>query len=266
MKRLFSLNWPSRWLPFMADWRAHAISTELRRRCPRLLDAAAGIPPEVVDEWLRQTGAPTEVPGWQPSRTDWLLSSVALSQFFDLPRHRVTEGALALPSKAADSVWHVWLAHDAAGLARWQQHHFDRETAHLEAAELCQPLEEALAHSWAAACRSEGVSPLGRKLPLMFEVDARLRVPGGWAYGTHGARVFHQDIDAQGKRSGRIHPHAGLGAAALAGAGLLSTAELGQFERSQKQQDAGGAICGSAGGSGDGGCAGGSCGCGCGSS
>lgn len=253
-----------RWLHFMRDWRARAIHTELRRRCPRLLDAAGNVPPDVADEWFSQTGASTDVPGWQPSRTDWLLSCVALSQFFDLPRHSVAAGALALPSKAADSVWHVWLTHDAASLARWQQHHFGRETAHLEAPELGQPLEQALAHSWAAACRSEGVSPLGRKLPLMFEVDARLRVPGGWAYGTHGQRVFHQDLDTHGKRSARIHHHAGLGAAALAGAGLLSTAELGQFERSQKQQDAGGASCGSAGGS-DGGCSGASCGCGCGS-
>lgn len=260
--RRANLRWLSGLSLFIEDWRVDAIHRELRLRCPRLVSLLAEIPSDVQAAWFKRTGAPAEVPHWQPREADWALSSAALVQFFELCRLQSINVALALPSKAADSVWHVWLAHDASGLALWQHKHFGRVIAHCEVPQLAQPLEDALAHAWVAACRSEGLSPLARKLPLMFEVDRRLQVPGGWAYGTHDEHVFHRALGARGKPVTQIHHHLQLGAVALAGAGLLSSAELGQLERRQRQQDVGG---GSAGGASADGCTGGSDGCGCGS-
>lgn len=236
---------------------------DLRRRCRRHADALAQIPPHVRQFWLDE--ATDELPGWQPTEADWVIAAGALMEFFDCCRMKTTALACALPSKAADSVWHLWLKHDPAGLAEFQQRVFRMQVPHQEADELGTDLESALAQSWTLACRSEGLSPLGRRLPLMFAADWLLRVPTGWAYSCgYQGQVRHQDIDGLGCLTGRYKPHVGLAAASLAGLGLLTMDEAAMAERRKQAMEngGGGSSCGS---SGDGGCScGSSCGSGCG--
>lgn len=253
---------------WLARWRLRGLEGRLRRHMPQVGAAAASIPPAIRAAWFAVIDR--EAPRWRADERDWQLASLALLQFFEVCCMQ-GEQACALPSKAADSVWHVWLERDAAGLGDWQRRHFGRAIPHREAAELGAPLPEALARTWASACRSEGLSPLAGRLPLLFVIDGRLAMPGGWAYGRTFGRVHHRDIGPDGRRTGLPRLHAGLAAAGLAACGALTAAELRELERINASSS-GGSGCGSSGGlssdcsSSDGGSScGSSCGGGCGS-
>ena len=100
------------------------------------------------------------------------------------------------------------------------------------------PLEEGLARTWAGACRSEGQSLIGPRLPLIFALDGLVRVPSGWAYGHEGGTLVHRSIDGFGRVGGHAVEHAALAGGGLVALGLLSEAEL--KARRRKQADGGG--------------------------
>ena len=233
----------------------------LHARCRRAASAAAQIPPAVRAAWAQQ--APDEFPGLAVDDGAWLRCALGLAQFFEACRLQGGQGPCALPSKAADSVWHVWLRTDPAGLDAWQQRHFGQVVAHREAEALGAPLEECLARTWAGACRSEGRSPLALRVPLLFALDGLLALPTGWAYRHERGVVVHRCIDGAGRPGGDAVAHAALGAAGLATLGLLSTAEAAAARR---RDDGGGGAYGD-GGAGSSSCdGGGSAGCSCGGS
>ncbi|MDM4765158.1 hypothetical protein [Pelomonas sp. SE-A7] len=219
------------------------------------------IPPRIQQLWLERINE--DMPGWRPDEADWLLAAGALLQFFDSCKEQSDKGECALPSRAADSVWHLWLKHEPAGLAAFQQQHFGIVLPHVERAEMQAPLDQSLSRCWVAACRNEGLSPLGRKLPLLFAADRLLKAPNGWAYrfGGYGSQLFHQDQDERGRPVGRPSPHPAMGVAAMAGLGLLSYEEIAMAERRKAMSDggSGGSSCGSSSSCGDGG---GGCSCG----
>lgn len=234
----------------------------LRRRCPPATVAADQIPPAIRAAWAHH--APDEFPGLPVDDGAWLRCSLSFAQFLEASRLQ-QPGPCALPSKAADSVWHVWLRVDPDGLSDWQQRFYGRVVEHREAEALGAPLEEGLARTWSGACRSEGLSPLGPRLPLVFALDGLLSLPTGWAYGYERKALVHRQIDGFGHASGAVVPHAALAAGGLVALGLLSGAELRALRR---RQGDGGSSCGSSsdGGSCDGGGDGGSsCGSSCGS-
>ncbi|MCE4539174.1 hypothetical protein LXT12_18130 [Pelomonas sp. P7] len=216
-------------------YRRHA----LRTACPRATEAASRIPAAVREAWRGH--AARELPGLPVDDGAWLRCSIGLAQFFEACRLQEAHGPCALPSRAADSVWHAWLAFDPEGLAAWQQRHFGRVLDHVESHALGAPLEACLARSWAGACRSEGLSPLARRLPLLFALDGMLRVPTGWAYRHEGATLVHQPIDGFGQASGAAVAHAAVGAAALTAMSLVTPLEL----RARRRDDGAGASCGS---------------------
>lgn len=269
-----------RWQHWREQRSARRTQGQLSRRCPQALALQARLPEGVREAW--QAHAAEEFPGLPQGPRDWLLASTALLQFF-LAAAR-TDGPCALPSRAADAVWHAWLAADAAGLAAFQREHLGREVPHLPEARLPGPLDHALGRCYAACCRQEQLSPLAGRLPLVFELDALARMPGGWHYRWNKRLrcLSHQVMDVDGDPRGRVQLHAVHGAS-LAGLGLLSTAEAAQWaqqnERLARQREGatGGSSCGSSCGgasasdcssaSSDGGCScGSSCGSGCGSS
>ena len=232
----------------------------VRSACRAATVAASQIPRDIRAAWAER--APEEFPGLPVDEGAWLRCSTGLAQFFEVCRLQRDHGPCALPSKGADSVWHAWLAVDPPGLAAWQQRHFGRELAHREADVLGAPLEDCLARSWAGACRSQGLSPFGPRLPLLFAVDGMLRLPTGWAYRHERGALVHRQIDGFGQASGGAVAHAVIGASALATLGLVTAAEL----QAHRRRGDGGSGCGSSASS-DGGCDGGgsSCGSSCGS-
>jgi len=262
----------------MSQWlrsqRLRQLDASVRRRLPRRHAVAQTIPDKVKSAWF--AGVEAELPGWQPDESDWRLSSLALLQFFEICGRQAEGQSCALPSKAADSVWHIWMTHDPLSLAQWQRRLFGKEIPHREAAELGEPLPGALARTLAAACRLEGSTPLYGELPLLFVLDGQLEVPGGWAYERRLGMIYHRTIDARGRAVGVRHRHVGLMPASLAALGLLPAPQ--QLALARADKNVGGSNCGSACGSstlngggnacghGDGGgCScGSSCGSGCG--
>lgn len=235
----------------------------LRRRCPPATVAADQIPTAMRTAWAQH--APDELPGLAVDDGAWLRCSLGLAQFFEACRLQHGHGACALPSKAADSVWHAWLRSDAASLADWQQRFFGRVVEHIEAEALGAPLEASLARTWAGACCSEGLGLLGPQLPLLFELDGLLGLPAGCAYQHEGGVLGHRQIDGFGQPSGAWVAHAAIAGGGLVALGLLSEAELVELRRRQDS----GSSCGAAAAAGDSGCAssadGGGCSCGGGS-
>lgn len=237
----------------------------LRKRCPPATVAAEQIPPAVRAAWARH--APEEFPGLASDDAAWLSCSLGLAQFFEACRLQREQGPCALPSKAADSVWHVWLRFDPAGLSSWQQRFFGREVEHREAEALGAPLDDCLARTWAGACRSEGLSLLGPRLPLLFALDGLLRLPTGWAYRHQQGRLAHRQIDGFGKPCGDAVSHAAIAGGGLVALGLVSEAELAEMRRRQDSGSSCGGWNTGGGSSGDGGCSsgsdgGGGCSCG----
>ena len=245
-------------------WEAGQRS-QLRNRSLRLTLAADSIPSDVRAAWARH--GPEEFPGLPVTDAAWLRCSLGLAQFFEACKLQRDHGPCALPSKAADSVWHAWLQLDPAGLAGWQQRHFGRVIDHQEAQALGAPLDVCLARTWAGACASEGSSPIGPQLPLVFALDALLRLPTGWAYRYTRNGLVHRLIDGFGKASGPTVAHAAIAGSSLVALGLLSASELATLRR--RQSNDGGSSCGGSWSDDAGGCDGGSdggsgCGSGCG--
>jgi len=233
----------------------------IRNTCPAAVEAAGRIPSRVRAAWMQQ--APDEFPGMPVDDGAWLRCSVGLAQFFEACQLQQSAGPCALPSKGADSVWHVWLAVDPGGLSEWQRRHFGRDWPHHEADTLGAPLEDSLARTWAGACRLQRLNPLGPRLPVLFAVDGQLRLPTGWAYRYQRSGLVHRQIDGFGRPTGRAVAHAAIGATSLVALGLMTEAELKMHRR---DHDSSGSSCGSScysssDGGGDGGS---SCGSSCG--
>lgn len=262
-----------RWKAWREGHATERLRRRLSRRCAKALALQARLPAGLHPAWLSH--AEDEFPGLPQSEGAWLLASTGLLQFF-LAATRA-DGPCALPSRAADAVWHAWLRWDASGLANFQREQLGRELPHLQDAELPGPLDHALSRCYADCCRLEQLNPLDGRLPLVFELDGRLRMPGGWHYEWNKRLhcLSHQPLDADGDRRGRLQLHAVHGASLL-GLGLLSSGEQVQWslhlQRLEDQANARlngstGSSCGSACGSSNGSNgSGGSCGSSCGGS
>lgn len=234
MSQLPTQNWWqrfSRGLPWNStpEQKADNAWRRLQRQCPPAVIAARQIPTAIRAAW--QSEVAETLPGMAGDEASWVQCTVALAQFFEASRLQRDAGPCALPSRAADSVWHAWLKADPGGLADWQQRFFGRVIEHRESADLGAPVDECLARTWAAACRSEGRSALAPRLPLVFALDAQLRPPTGWAYAFERGRLVHRQIDGFGETRGVGLQHAALGATGLAALGLLSAGEAETMRR-----------------------------------
>lgn len=216
----------------------------LRKRCPPATVAGEQIPPAVRAAWTHH--APDEFPGLPVDNGAWLRCSLGLAQFFEACRLQRDQGACALPSKAADSVWHVWLRLDPQGLADWQQRFFDRVVEHREAPDLGAPLDDCLARAWVGACGSEGLNPVGSCLPLLFALDGLLGLPTGWAYRHEQGMLVHRQIDGFGRPGDIAVTHVAMSASGLLALGLVSEAELISLRRRPAKDDGGGSWSGGA--------------------
>lgn len=263
LRRLRRLRWQRQLRAHEARLRWIANRRQSRRPPP--------LPAALKTAWLRHVDQ--EHPRWQPGHEGWRLAAHALIQFFDASV-AAEPHPCALPSRAADLVWHVWLEADPDGLAAWQRSHYGRVIPHREHAP-GQDTGEALAHCLVRACRAERRWPVWGTLPLLFRVDGLLRTPEGWAYTRRADEtILHRDLDALGRTHPGFWRHDELRPAMLLGFGLIGVTEAGDLRRrEQDRQDGGsGSSCGSSGGDagcvGDGGCGsscGSSCGSGCGS-
>ncbi|WEF31029.1 hypothetical protein [Pseudoduganella chitinolytica] len=251
----------------------HRTRAGLTRIASRNRKALRDMPPGLYDYWARS--APTEFEGIPTDAFFYVRAADALLTFFAcLKRHRLP---CALPSKAADSVWHAWLRHDPAGLDAFCERHYEQRIPHVEAADMDGGMDLPLARSLVMARTLDRQCLAGPDVPRLFATDRKLRMPGGFGYvARHGAMVV-SNLDGRGlpERETRVHP--GTDPWFLFEAGLIGEDDLARwwsrYASRHATTTAGGdwgaaggdsASCDSGGDGGEGGGGGSSCGGGCG--
>ncbi len=172
-----------------------------------------------------------------------------LRQFF-IACQRSNKRFVAMPSQVVDSMWHEFILHTSA-YREWCNLAVGRFIDHVPAEVLGRKAStnDGLRRAWFWACREESINPKKpSRLPLLFALDAKFAIPGGFVYladckgvrrddGGGGAHVYCGESFADGSYSG----------------------DAGSFGGSESS---GGGGCGSGGSDGDGGGSG--CGSGCG--
>jgi hypothetical protein len=230
------------------------------RRASRYQHAMADLPPTLYAYW--KSTAQIEFKGIPSDAFFFARATEGLLTFFDCVR---TSGKpCALPSAAADSVWHAWAGLSQAHLAQFCTTHFGRAIPHVEAAAMDARMDEALANSLAAARRLDSRPAAGAAVPRMFSLDRKLRMPGGYGYVAKDGQVGFRRINRRGAEEGKRNFPAALAPVAMLAAGLISQEEYDvSLQKAHPDGSGCGAGCGSM--AGDSGCAcGSSCGSGCG--
>ena len=247
----------------------NTLRAERLRRMSPWQAALADLPAGLESYW--RASAPREYEGIQTDAFFFARAAEGLLRFFDAVRH--SGRPCALPSEAADSVWHAWLRWSPTSLDRFCLRHFGITVPHVERAALAS---DALLHTFAACCARDSVNPGYTRLPALFVLDAALRMPGGHGYWNRAGEIRYARLNEQGRGMWRARPHPELALAVLAAAGLVDRHILAMHERRRAAAADGsscgsmafadGDACGDSGGSGDGGgCDGGSsCGSSCG--
>ncbi|WP_181259320.1 hypothetical protein [Pseudoduganella armeniaca] len=225
----------------------------LLRIASRNRKALRDLPPGLYDYWARS--APTEFPGIPTDAFFYARAADALLTFFEcMKRHRMP---CALPSKAADSVWHAWLRHDAAGLDAFCERHYEQRIPHVEEAAMDGGMDLPLARCLVMARTLDRQFLAGPAVPRLFATDRQLRMPGGFGYRARRGLMVLSHLDERGLPAAATQVHPGTDPWFLYEAGLIGGHDLERWRQRYASRHAGGT------GSGDWGTAGGdSSGCG----
>jgi hypothetical protein len=170
---------PARWwasgLLFIAAFAFAAVlgwmETSLRRQFIR----EARMPPFLIGK-LREAHP-------QLSRRDAELVLRGLRQFF-MAHLRSGRKFVAMPSKAVDTAWHEFILH-TQGYQNWCKAAFGGMLHHSPAEVLGKDPKrnDGLRRSWYWACKEESIDPRKpTRLPLLFALDIKFAIPGGFAY------------------------------------------------------------------------------------
>lgn len=133
----------------------------------------------------------------QLSRKDCELVAAGLRQFFLAYRgggHRY----VSMPSQVVDDLWHEFILHTRAYHAFCAQA-FGRFLHHSPATELrtARRSNEGLRRCWYQACRQENINPRRpSRLPLLFALDGKLAIAGGFVYVANCEAVRRLQPDA----------------------------------------------------------------------
>jgi hypothetical protein len=162
------------WFPLMAMGivGAGALAIWVGWRRERLIREAPL--PQFLKRKLRQT---------YPHLQHTELVERGLRQFF-LACHRSRRQFVAMPSRAADAMWHEFILHTQA-YRDWCRLALGRFLHHTPAEALGPDARrnDGLRRAWFWACRDEAINPRSpTRLPLLFALDAKLAIPGGYRY------------------------------------------------------------------------------------
>lgn len=106
-----------------------------------------------------------------------------LRQFF-MAYQRSGGRFVAMPSRVVDALWHEFIL-DTRAYRSFCQRAFGRFLDHSPAQTLGQDARrnDGLRRTWYWSCRDEGIDPrLPMTLPLLFALDAELKIPDGFRY------------------------------------------------------------------------------------
>jgi hypothetical protein len=134
------------------------------------------------------------------SQKDAELVERGLRQFF-LTCHRSRGKFVAMPSQAVDVLWHEFILHTRA-YRRWCGFGLGRFLHHTPAEALAQndKRNDGLRRAWFWACKDESIDPrLPTRLPLLFALDTKLGIEGGFNY-VPDCRAINQHFQSQGDK------------------------------------------------------------------
>ena len=141
-----------------------------------------------------------EFPGIPQDPHFFWQAAEGLLQFFACVRH--SPHACALPSRAADSVWHAWLRFSPMQLQQFCANWYGRDIPHIADDNMPGGIDAAVAATLLAARHLEGMPAWSARIPGLFTLDQRLNMPGGYAYYASQGAVYWQAIDAYGRSGG----------------------------------------------------------------
>lgn len=116
-------------------------------------------------------------------RKDCELAAHALRHFFLAYLHGGRR-FVAMPSQAADELWHAYILHTRT-YASFCRRAFGRFLHHTPAVALGtqRDVNAGLRRCWWQACKEENIDPRKpTRLPLLFALDAKLAIPDGFRY------------------------------------------------------------------------------------
>lgn len=164
--------------------------------------------------WLRQAGVRREahIRNFTPprglldqlrkrhpslSQADCQLVATGLRQFF-LAHLKSGRQHVSMPSQVADDLWHAFILY-TKNYQAFCQKAFGRFFHHTPAIALNarrHKSNEGLRRCWLYACQEEDIDPLHpARLPLLFALDAKLRIGGGFIYVPDCSGVRRQKDD-----------------------------------------------------------------------
>jgi hypothetical protein len=180
------------------------------------------------------------------SQRDAELVLRGLRQFF-MAHLRSGRKFVAMPSKVVDTAWHEFILH-TQGYQNWCKAAFGGMLHHSPAEVLGKDPKrnDGLRRSWYWACKEESIDPrTPARLPLLFALDVKFGIPGGFDYVPDCKAVDrHAGSDA--------HCGTSFGASSSDGGGAGDAGGFGGSESSGGSGDGG-----SGGGDSSGGCGGG---------
>lgn len=170
---------------------------------------------------------------------DFQLVIRALQQFF-LAYHASRHQFVAMPSKVVDELWHEFILYTRE-YRDFCDRAFGRFLDHAPAVALGpdRSLNAGLRRVWWQACKQENINPrVPSRLPLLFAIDAKLGIAGGFRYSA-GFRPQGSAADVTGSSAGHgvgagagtstgNHPYGSLPGSGDAGRG---GADAGDFTR-----------------------------------
>lgn len=199
--------------------------------------ALRDIPPKLYEYWSRT--AHHEFQGIPRDAFFYVRAADALLVFFECVKR--SSHPCALPSKAADSVWHAWLRHSPASLDAFCERHFGQRIPHVEAGDMAGGMDLPVATSLVTARRLAGVPVAGPGVPSLFGTDHALRMPDGFAYRLRGNTMVCSRMDRQGNPAGPDRVHPASEPAFLLAAGLISQLDYDVLLRIEARHAAQGA-------------------------
>ncbi|MFZ6799299.1 hypothetical protein [Undibacterium sp. Di24W] len=200
------------------------------------------LPPSLLPHW--QAHAKDEFTGIPDDAIFFIRAAEGLMMFFDCVKQsgQCGNASCALPSKAADSVWHAWLDLPQARFTEvdvdnFCRKHFGRTIPHMPAAQMDAEakgsMAVALATSLVQLRHIEGKDALSHTAPALFTLDKRLKMPRGYSYSMAGDKLGFQNMSLLGQGTGATLFPAAFMPMELLAIGLISAPMLEHYQRKQ---------------------------------
>ena len=128
-----------------------------------------------------------------------------LRQFF-LACLRSNGKFVAMPSRAVDAMWHEFILHTRA-YRDWCELTLGRFLHHTPAEALGPKADtnDGLRRAWFWSCRDEAIDPkTPTRLPLLFALDAKLRIAGGFFYAADCRGILRSSAE-RAADGGAVH-------------------------------------------------------------